>query len=112
MSSLPPNEGTDTVVIGEERGQVILRFQKPVWYLALDPETARQVAEKIARDSYKARFGDTPTTERRSAITDQKIAVLRVRARNILKGSFAGAEETSFATAANAIVDAVLSEMA
>lgn len=107
MSSLPPNEGTDTLAIGDEGGVVYLRFEKPVLWVALDPETGRQVAEKIARSSYKARFGDDPTTQARSAITDAKVATCRIRVRKMLDGM----EGTENAIKANAIVDAILTEV-
>lgn len=108
MSSLPPNEGTDTLAIGDEGGMVYLRFEKPVLWVSLDPETARQVAEKLARSSYKAKFGDDPTTERKSAITDQMAATLRIRVRNMLRGMETQSDEVK----AVAIVDTILSEVA
>lgn len=111
MSALPP-DGTHTLAIGEHEGNVRLLFERPVAYVDLDPETARQAAEQLARSAYKVRFGDTPTTQHRSAITDQKVTTLRIRVRNMLKQQFAGAEEAQFAIAANAILDVVLAEVA
>lgn len=116
MSAYPPpsleGEGTHTLAVGDEHGLVFLIFERPVRWVSLDPESARQVAEKIARTSYKARFGDDPTPERRSHISDTKIAALRIRLRNILKAKFVGAEEAQFAVVANACLDAVLTEIA
>lgn len=116
MSAHPPEglsgSGTHTIAIGDRNGQVVLRFERPVEWVSLDAETARNVAEQIARSSYKAKFGDTPTTERRSAISDQKVATLRIRLRNILKGELPGADEAKYAITANAMLDAVLTEIA
>lgn len=116
MSAHPPEglsgEGTHTLAIGDRDGLVIMTFERPVKWVALDPETGRQAAEQLARSSYKAKFGDTPTTQRRSAISDQKIATLRIRLRNILKGELPGADEAKYAITANAMLDAVLTEIA
>jgi hypothetical protein len=114
MSAHPPAgldpQGTDTIAVGEHQDCVMLRFEKPVLWVILDSETARNVAEKIARTAYKVRFGDDPTTQAKSVITDAVVARLRLRVRKMLQVEFAGAEETKFSIAANAIVDAVLQE--
>ena len=67
--------GTDTLVVGDEGGFVILRFKQPVMWVKLDPPTALRVGEAMSRSSYRAKFGDTPTPLANKQITEQ----IRVR---------------------------------
>lgn len=112
MSAHPPisleGQGTHTIAIGERDGQVIFRFVRPVDWVSLDPETARAAAEQIARLAYKARFGDTPTTERKSAITDALSARMRLRVGKMLQSM----EGQDMKIQSNAIVDMILTELA
>lgn len=100
---------SDTIAVGDRDGLVLLSFPKPVQWVTLDPETARNVAEAIARRSYKARFGDDPTPQR-TAITD----ALRTRCVNrakLMLRSMAG-DGTDFDVQAQRIVDQILTEAA
>lgn len=112
MSSHPPahleGQGTHTIAIGEANGEVVLRFERPVDWVSLDSETARNVAEQIARSAYKARFGDTPTTQRKSAITDALSARMRLRVQKMLQSM----EGQDLKIQSNAIVDMILTEIA
>lgn len=49
--------GTTTCAVGERDGQVVLSFPDAVDFAAFDPETARNLAESIARTAYKAHTG-------------------------------------------------------
>ena len=51
------SKGTTTVAIGERDGNVILSFPDSVQWCALDPETARQVGEAIAKEAYHIHTG-------------------------------------------------------
>ncbi len=70
--------GTDTLQVSYKDGLVVLHFDKPVEWVALDPNTAGRMAESVARTAYTAVSGDVPTTEKKSQITEQ----IRVRLRN------------------------------
>lgn len=105
--------GGDTfeMVVRVEDGHkdvVALEFNKPVRKVYLPPETARAVGEKFARCAYQAQFGDTPTTQSGSAITDMKISRLRIRVAKMIEGMQGQDPKIQ----ANAIVDAVLTEVA
>jgi hypothetical protein len=51
--------GATEIAVGDEGGQVVLRFPQAVEWCTLDPETARQVGEAIARAAYHAHTGQT-----------------------------------------------------
>lgn len=70
--------GTNKVTISDHRGQVVMHFDKRVDYLALTPDEARQCGEALARQAYRAHFGDYPTSTDKSLFTEQR----RIRARN------------------------------
>jgi hypothetical protein len=55
------SDGKTNIAIGDENGRVFLRFQKPMAWIALDPQNAFDIGEAIARAAHKARFGETPT---------------------------------------------------
>lgn len=46
--------------IGEREGQVVIQFSGPVGFVALDPQMAFEVGEKIARAAHGAKFGSAP----------------------------------------------------
>lgn len=104
-------DGVHTMIVGDEKGNVILRFPKPVEWVALDPETARQVAESIARTAYKARFGDTPTTEKKSQITEQLRTKLKNRVTLMLRTFSNKAPVPPLEAQAVEIVDQLLNEV-
>lgn len=60
MSELQ-GKGTTTIAVGERNGQVVLQFPTEIQWCALDPETARQVGEAIARGAYEVRYGKAPS---------------------------------------------------
>ena len=56
--------GKTHVMVGDEHGQVFLRFPQPMQVLVLDPQNAFTIAEAVARSAHKARFGvDAPTDQ-------------------------------------------------
>ncbi len=59
MSAHPPlpevsldGPGTDTIAVGAHGDRVVLTFQNPVRWVALDSETAKRVGEAIARSGF------------------------------------------------------------
>lgn len=109
-SILQDNEGTRTVQVSERHGDVVLHFERPIRYCALDAATAARFAEAVARAAYTAVSGDTPTTTNRSQITEQ-IRVRLVRRVELMLGSFAReAPMPEFKVQACAIVDECLKE--
>lgn len=112
-SRLRPNAsdpGTDTLILGHEDGHVFMVFERPVKFVKLDAVTAVKVAEQMARDSYHAMFGDTPTTGSKSVIAEQKRATLVKRVELMIKSMQERGDHPSLQ--ANAVVDAVMTELA
>jgi hypothetical protein len=109
---LSDGEGTHTVQISDRNGLVVMHFEKPVRWCALDPSTASRFAEAFARAAYKARAGDTPTTEKRSQITEQ-LRVRMVRRVELMLGSFAREVlRPELKVQATQIVDEIFKEVA
>lgn len=52
--------GATVVAVGLRNGEVVLQFPEAVQWAALDPQTAVQVAEQMARAGYEARYGRQP----------------------------------------------------
>lgn len=78
------NEKATTLAVKDEGGMVLIEFPHPVRWCELDPETARQVGEFIARASYKARYGTAPP-DGRSVIAEAKRDRLVVRVAQVLR---------------------------
>ena len=61
-STRPPapldGPGTDTLAVGNKDGLVVLQFQNPVRWVALDPGTAYQVAEMMCRHAFATEVQD------------------------------------------------------
>ncbi|MHB0965534.1 MAG: hypothetical protein ACYC36_03680 [Bellilinea sp.] len=108
--ALIDNEGTRTVQVSDRDGMVIMHFEKPVRWCALDAQTAVSFAEAVARASYAATFGDTPTTQAKSQITDQLAARMRGRVELMLRSMMADGVDAKIQ--AQRIVDIVLTEVA
>lgn len=58
------SRGCTTLAVGERDGNVVLQFPESVGWAVLDPETARQVGEAIARSAYVCRYGREPDSNR------------------------------------------------
>jgi hypothetical protein len=62
--AIPPinkaGAGSTVVAIGIVGGEVVLRFPKDVGWCALDPQTAVNVGESMARAAYEIRHGRPP----------------------------------------------------
>jgi hypothetical protein len=74
----------DTLAVGDLDGMVVITFPEPKRWVKLDPETARRLGEQLAKQAYKARFGDYPTPTKtmltdalRSRITNRVMLMLR-----------------------------------
>lgn len=103
---------TDTVELGTREGKVVLKFQAPVEWVALDPQTAAGLGEAMARAAYEAVWGDDPTTQSKSAITEAVRIRLRNRVALMLSSMSADQPVPSFRTQAERVVDACLKEVA
>ena len=104
-----PSDTTEMVirVEPEHKDVVAVEFNKPLKKMFIPPDTARAIGEKFARCAYEAQFGDTPTTQHRSSITDALVTRMRVRVAAMLRGM----EGQDPKIQANAIVDAILTEL-
>lgn len=104
-------EGTRSVQLSDRDGQVIMHFEKPVRWVALDPMTAGRLAEAMARASYKAVAGDTPTP-RKTQILDRIRARLVVRVTRMLESFDNKQPRPHPKVQATQIVDQILKEAA
>ena len=63
------SDANTEIAIGEEGGKIVLTFSKPVRWIELDANAARQIGEQLARSAYSTTYGDAPNG---SAITATK----------------------------------------
>ena len=105
------NEGTRTVQLSHKDGDVILHFERPVRWVALDGLTAGRLAEAMARASYTALAGDTPTPEK-TQILDRIRARLVVRVTRMLEAFEHRQPKPHAKVQATEVVDQVLKEVA
>lgn len=110
-AELLESDGTRTIQISDRDGLCILHFEKPVLWCALDPSTAAAVAEALARASYKAKFGDVPTTEKRSQITEQLRVRVQKRVELMLQSMAGEVPRVEFSVQATRVTDAVFKEV-
>jgi len=94
-----------TVAVGNIKGDVILTFPVKTDCVQLDPETARQMAESIAKEAYKIRYGVKDVSK--SVIADDVRNRLVNRAERIMVGT----KDKSTRYKAMAIVDSILAEV-
>lgn len=97
------------IAIGDENGQVFLRFQHAVEWIALDPGNALQIGEAIARSAYAARYGKRP--QQQDSIISKEVRQRLVNRINVMLTSMAS-QRRSRAYMAAQIVDTILSEVA
>ena len=102
--------GTDTLVVGDEGGYVVLLFKQPVRWVKLDPPTALRVGEQLSRSSYRAKFGDDPTTHASRQITEQ-IRVRLIATATLIVRTAQG-DGTDAKIVAQRVVDNCLRELA
>jgi hypothetical protein len=108
---MPEGSVTHTVQLSDKDGLVIMHFEKPVEWVALDPATAAALSESMARASYKAKFGDTPSTEKRSQITEQLRVRMQRRIELMLRSMAGESPVPEFKLQATRVVDAVFKEV-
>jgi hypothetical protein len=101
-------QGTEKIVVSEHKGHVVLHFDKPVEWVALQPEITRNLAEHMARTAYKLAFGDDPTPQGRSIITDATRLKLVNRVKLMLRTLDGKPEQVR----AEQVVDTCLKEVA
>jgi hypothetical protein len=96
-----------TLAIGVRDGRVIYSFPRSTTEVALDAETARQIAESTARAAYECRYGRV-SINGGSLIADQVRNRLITRATLVLSGL----QGRPSAYQAAQLVDIILSEVA
>lgn len=105
------------VAVGDQKGQVVLSFDRPVQNWVLDPQNAFQIGEAIARAAHTARFGSTPPPDGSYIAQQVKARVTdEVRTRMVLQAGFALRSMLEQGRAADymarEIVERILSEVA
>lgn len=75
---------TANMQIMDRGGTVVIAFDRPVESIDLDPETARQAAETIARAAYTCRYGIEPQ-KNTSVIAQEKRMLLVTRVSHIIR---------------------------
>jgi hypothetical protein len=103
-------QGTDVVQLSHIPQRVVLHFQQAVHWVALDPQTAANLSEAMARAAYAARFGDTPTTQDKSQITEQVRVRLTKRVELMLRTFEGKARRPDLKVQASQIVEACMKE--
>lgn len=94
--------------VADREGMVLVRYADTL--VAMDSEFARLLSEKLARVSYKVRFGDYPTPQK-SAQGDA-VRTRLTRRVELMLGSFdRAAPRPEAKVQASAIVDECLREM-
>lgn len=106
-----PNDICQTVQLSDRNGYVILHLDRVSEWVALDPATAASLAEAMARASYKAKFGDVPTTEKRSQITEQLRVRVQKRVELMLQSMAGEVPRVEFSVQATRVTDAVFKEV-
>ena len=103
-------DGTDTVQLSDRDGKVVMHFERPVAWVALDPATAGALAEAMAQAAYKCYSGDVPDPQKKQ-ITER----LRIKATNrveMMLRSMAGESPMpDFKLQATRVVDAIFKEV-
>lgn len=97
-----------SIAIKDENGKVLVGFfdeGQPVKWCDLDPETARQAAESLARAAYTARFGAAPA-DGKSVIAEGKRDQLVTRVALVLRNLRERGREPIYT--AQQVVDIVL----
>lgn len=102
------NETTTMLAVGERDGRVVLQFPHAVRECIIDPETARQAGEAIARSAYTAHYG-TPPPAARSAISAAKRVHLKARATLIVRSLTEAHKSAGYI--ADHVVDMLLTEL-
>lgn len=77
-------QSTTTLAVGDRLGKVVLQFPHPVRECVIDPATAHQVAEHLARSAYTAHYG-VPPQSAASQISLAKRTHMKARATLIIR---------------------------
>lgn len=108
--ALIESDGTHTVQLSDRDGKVILHFERPVSWCALDPATAGALAEAMAQAAYKVYSGDVPA-EGKKQLTER----LRIKCKNrvelMLRSMAAEVPAPEYGIQAAKVVDAVFKEV-
>lgn len=111
-----PKDGTTSVAIRDQDGMVVLMFPKAVAWAKLDPQTAFNLAEAMARAAHTARFGQPPTTDKgylheqiRARVTEELHQLLVTRAALMIHDLTNRNQPPDFI--ARAVVEAVLAKV-
>ena len=76
--------GSTEVAVGEENNRVILKFPKPVSFVAFDPNNARQVGEAMAKVAYHIDTG-LQAPDGRSALSEELRMRLVTRVTHVIR---------------------------
>ena len=95
------------VAIGDRDGDVIVTFSRPIQWWPISPESARAIAEQIARSAYEAHTG--LKAENKSLISDQVRKGLHVRAEHIIRSMMKDNKKPK--VIAHNVVDQILKEV-
>jgi len=98
---------TDTIAFKEEDGMVIIEFQKPVRWVKLNPEIAKQAGMQMAKDAYKAQYGTE--AEGKTIITRELEAKLLTRLTHVIRNMQKNGKAPGFI--ANEVMAIVLREV-
>ncbi len=103
-------EGTDTVAVGAFNDSVVLQFVKPVSWVALDANTAKQIGEFIARAGYAVESKDD-VTGTKPIIIEQIRQRIVVKVEHLLKSEIVNGKLDNAGLTANRCVEIMLKEM-
>jgi hypothetical protein len=70
--------------VSDHDGNVVLETTAECNRIVIDPETARQLAESIARAAYYCHYGIVPN-DKKSILSEQKRTMLITRASHIIR---------------------------
>lgn len=94
--------------VSDHEGNVVLTLPSVCDTITIDPETARQLGEAIARSSYYCRYGIQPD-DKKSVISELKRTTLITRATHIIRSMTD--QKIMPGKVAAEVVDVILSEV-
>ncbi len=110
---LPDIDKCQTAV-GQKNGYVVLGIfeeGKDVRWVPLEPTTALEVGESMAKNSYELQYGSTPPASAlKASVLEKKRQVLIIRCGNIIRQLGERGKKPEYI--AESVVDACLNELA
>src|SRR5690348_1474091 len=99
-----------TVQLSDKNGMVLLHLDRVAQWIALDPATAGQLAEAMARAAYKCYSGDVPDEKKRQ-ITERLRLKCQKRIELMLQSMAGEIPRVEFKVQATRVVDAIFKEV-